>query len=113
MNEVFYLNHTEPNASCFQALRDIILRVSEEMSESKKYGMPCFVFKNKALCYLWADKKTNEPYVLFVDGDLLNHPALESGDRKRMKILRINPTKDIDVLLLGELLMLSLSERNQ
>lgn len=111
MNEVFYLNHSEPNASCFQALRDIILRVSEEMSESKKYGMPCFVYKNKALCYLWSDKKTNEPYVLFVDGDLLDHPALESGDRKRMKILRINPNTDIDILTVTEVVSASISLR--
>ncbi len=111
MNEVFYLNHSEPNASCFQALRDIILRVSEDVSESKKYGMPCFVYKNKALCYLWSDKKTNEPYILFVDGDLLDHPDLESGDRKRMKILRINPNTDIDILTVTEVVSASISLR--
>lgn len=113
MLDQFYIQHSEPNASCFLALRDIILRYDEAISETKKYGMPCFVYKNKALCYFWSDKKTNEPYILFVDGTLLDHSALETGDRKRMKILRIDPTKDIDVSLLGELFILSLSARNQ
>ncbi len=46
-------------------------------------------------CYLWVDKKTNEPYVLFVEGKHIDHPRLEAGNRARMKILRINPNEDI------------------
>jgi hypothetical protein len=111
MLDQFYIQHSEPNASCFLALRDIILRYDEAISETKKYGMPCFVYKNKALCYLWSDKKTNEPYILLVDGNLLDHPALESGDRKRMKILRINPNTDIDILTVTEVVSASISLR--
>ena len=46
-------------------------------------------------CYLWTDKKTAEPYILFVEGNHLNHSKLETGNRSRMKIFRVNPTKDI------------------
>ena len=59
-------------------------------------------------CYLWTDKKTNEPYILFVEGKHLKHPALEQGNRSRMKIFIINPNKDIPIdtikLLLNEAL---------
>lgn len=91
----FYLNKTEPHRSCFLALRDIILRQDVHVNETRKYGMPCFCFKNKMFCYLWSDKKTHEPYILMVEGKHLNHPELEVGDRARMKIFRIDPEKDI------------------
>ncbi len=52
------------------------------------------------MCYLWRDKKSNEPYILMVEGKHLHHPKLEKGDRKRMKILRIDPNKDIDIELI-------------
>lgn len=55
-------------------------------------------------CYLWTDSKTKEPYILFVEGKLLNHPELEAGNRSRMKILRINPTEDLPVNLIESLL---------
>jgi hypothetical protein len=46
-------------------------------------------------CYLWTDKKTNEPYILLVEGKYLDHPELEGGNRSRMKIFRINPRKNL------------------
>lgn len=97
MNETdnFYLNKEEPNKSCLLTLRSIILNMDENISETKKYGMPCFCFKQKMFCYLWTDKKTAEPYMLFVEGKHLNHPKLEEGNRSRMKIFRVNPIKDI------------------
>lgn len=93
----YYLNLDEPNKSCLLALRDIILQYNELITETKKYNMPCFIYKKKAFCYLWTDKKTNEPYILFVDGNKLNHPELEVGNRSRMKILKINPIQDIPI----------------
>jgi hypothetical protein len=93
----FYLNKQEPNKSCLLTLRTIILNIDENISETKKYGMPCFCYKKKMCYYLWVDKKTNEPYILFVEGKYLNHPKLETGKRSRMKIFRINPTKDIPI----------------
>lgn len=93
----FYLNNDEPNQSCLLALRSIILNQDENISETTKYGMPCFCFKSKIFCYLWVDKKTNEPYILMVEGKYLDHPALEKGDRSRMKILRINANEDLPI----------------
>jgi hypothetical protein len=106
----FYLNKEEPSKSCLLALRDIILEQDEHVTETQKYGMPCFCYKKKMFCYLWTDKKTHEPYILFVEGKHLKYPSLEVGSRSRMKILRVNPENDLPLaqirLLLKEALNL-------
>lgn len=91
----YYLNKQEPVKSCLLSLRSIILQQDVDVTETRKYGMPCFCYKNMAFCYLWTDKKTNEPYVLFVEGKYLEAPELEEGNRSRMKIFRVNPNADI------------------
>jgi len=91
----YYLNKEEPNKSCLLALRSIILEQDPNVSETQKYGMPCFCYKKKMFCYLWTDKKTDEPYILMVEGKYLHHPDLEEGSRSRMKIFRVNAKKDL------------------
>jgi hypothetical protein len=91
----FYLKKEEPSKSCLLALRHILLELDEAVTETTKYGMPCFCFQSKMFCYLWTDKKTLHPYLLFVEGKHLDHPQLEQGARSRMKIFRINPSEDI------------------
>ncbi len=95
--EQFYLKQEEPNRSCLLAMRQWVLQHYPHFTETRKYGMPCFCYYNKACCYLWTDKKTNEPYILMVEGNYLKHSQLESGDRARMKILRINPNNDLPI----------------
>lgn len=93
----YYLNKEEPPKSSLLALRSIILNMDKDVSETVKYEMPCFCYKKKMFCYLWTDKKTGEPYILMVEGKLLNHPELEQGSRSRMKILRIDPNEDLPI----------------
>jgi hypothetical protein len=93
----FYLNKDEPNKSCLLALRSIILDQDTNVTETQKWGMPCFCYKKKVFCYLWTDKKKNEPYILMVEGKYLDHPALIEGNRSRMKIFSINPNKDLPI----------------
>ncbi len=93
----FYLDKEEPNKSCLLALRKIILEQDIHVNETRKYGMPCFCYKKKMFCYLWTDKKSDEPYILMVEGKHLHHPQLEEGNRSRMKIFRVNPAKDLPV----------------
>ena len=95
--DFYYLQKTEPNKSCLLALRAMILKQDDNTTETMKYGMPCFCYKKKMFCYLWTDKKTDEPYILMVEGRYLDHPKLEEGSRSRMKIFRINPKKDLPV----------------
>ncbi|WP_047246882.1 DUF1801 domain-containing protein [Maribacter thermophilus] len=102
-DEAFYLNQAEPNRSCLLAIRSMIIKMNSNISETKKYGMPCFCFKKKAFCYLWIDKKTNEPYILFVDGKHIEHTKLEAGNRSKMKIFRLDPNKDLPMKTLESL----------
>lgn len=100
----WYLTKQEPVKSCLLALRSLILNQDSNLTETWKYKMPCFCFKQKQFCYLWIDKKTHEPYILMVDGKLLKHPALEQGGRLRMKIFRVNTTKDLPVKTIKQIL---------
>ncbi|MCG8318227.1 MAG: DUF1801 domain-containing protein [Cytophagales bacterium] len=93
----YYEDQEEPNKSCLLALRSIILGQDRDVTETRKWGMPCFCYRKKMFCYLWTDKKTDQPYMLFVEGKYLDHPALEIGKRTRMKIFRINPNKDLPI----------------
>lgn len=102
--EDFYLVQEEPTKGCLLALRRIILGQDEQVSETRKYGMPCFCYKKKVFCYLWTDKKTKAPYVLFVEGKHLDYPDLEAGTRSRMKIFRVDPLQDLPVKAIGPLL---------
>lgn len=108
--DVYYFNKSEPNRGCLLALRQLILAHDEAISETRKWGMPCFCYKNKPCCYLWTAKKTDEPYLLMVEGKHLKHPALEIGNRSKMKILSVNPNKDLPIdvitLILDEALAL-------
>lgn len=104
----YYLNKEEPNKSCLFALRDIILNQDINITEMQKWGMPCFCYKKKMFCYLWIDKKTDKPYILMVEGKYLDHPDLEEGNRTRMKILRINPNKDLPIKIIESILQKAL-----
>ena len=93
----YYLNKAEPTQSCLLALRTIILQQDPNITETQKYGMPCFCYKKKICCYLWTDKKNNHPYLLMVEGKHLVHPELEAGKRSRMKVFSVDPNKDLPI----------------
>nr|WP_121270132.1 DUF1801 domain-containing protein [Pedobacter schmidteae] len=105
----YYLNKEEPNKSCLLALRHIILDQDTNVTETLKWGMPCFCYKKKMFCYLWTDKKTEEPYILMVEGKYLDHPELEEGNRSRMKIFRINPNRDLPMKKIEKILQQALN----
>jgi len=107
-NDNFYLNQEEPNKSCLLAMRHIVLYLDAAISETTKYGMPCFCYKHRAFCYLWIAKKSKEPYFLMVEGKHLQHPALEMGERSRMKILRIDAHKDLPITTIHSVLLQAL-----
>jgi hypothetical protein len=104
----YYLDKEEPHKSCLLALRSIILEQDTNITETQKWGMPCFCYKKKMFCYLWTDKKTSEPYMLMVEGKYLNHPGLEQGNRSRMKIFRVDSNKDLPLKKIKGLLQKAL-----
>ena len=105
----YYLTKEEPVRGCLLALRYIILNQDKNMTETQKWGMPCFCFKQKIVCFLWTDKKTDEPYILFAEGKYLEHTELEAGHRSRMKILRLNPNLDLPKVTIENILQQALA----
>ncbi len=99
----FYLDREEPLRSALLGLRDIIMDLDPTIQTAWKYGSPFFMYEGKNLCYLWIDKHTHHPYIGLIDGGLIEHPLLERGDRKRMKILPINPEKDFPIEAIQEI----------
>lgn len=106
--ENFYITQPEPRKSVFMLLRKHIPTLHEGITPEWKYKLPFFYLNGKMFCYLWYDKKTGAPYIGVCDGKWIDHPALEMQDRKRMKILRIDPDQDIDVAVIDEVLGLAI-----
>ncbi|MGB1294374.1 MAG: DUF1801 domain-containing protein [Flavobacteriales bacterium] len=104
MNEIelFFERQPEPNKSTYLSLRDYILSLSDNMTCEWKYGLPYFYFKGKMFCYFWKDKITQEPYIGVARGKLIEHQILESGNRKLVKIIRIDPEKDFPINEMNE-----------
>ena len=102
--EDFYLQQEEPDRGCLMALRDLILRLDTNITPEWKYKLPFFYYKGKMLCYFWIHKKHKQPYIGFVDGGLINHPDLLQEKRARMKILLVDPNKDINILTITEIM---------
>ena len=105
----FYAAKPEPMKSCLYALSEIILKQDEHITTTLKYGMPFFMYKGKMFCYLWVDKKMNEPYMGIVEGGLVNHPLLIQGKRARMKIIQFNASKDLQIKTINGILTQALN----
>ena len=63
-----------------------------------------FCYKGKMFCYLWVHKKYGQPYLGIVEGKRINHPDLIIGKRARMKILLLDPDKDISIKKINTIL---------
>jgi len=100
----FYLRQEEPTKSCFLALRDIILKHNQDITAEWKYQLPFFYFKGKMMCYLWFHKKYRQPYIGFVNGNLLNDRELLQEKRAKMKILLINQNNDLPIEKINSIL---------
>jgi hypothetical protein len=91
----YFLHQEEPTKSCLLFLRQFILQKDSHITEAWKYGMPFYCYNGKMFCYLWVHKKYHQPYIGIVEGNRINHPDLLVEKRARMKILLIDPTKDL------------------
>lgn len=91
----YFLQKEEPVKGYLLALRKIILDCDEHITEAWKYGMPFYCYNGKMFCYLWTHKKYGQPYIGIVEGKRINHPRLIIEKRARMKIMLLDPGKDI------------------
>lgn len=108
----YFLNHDLDISNCLQFLRTYIPKINLLLVEEWKYGMPFFSYKGKNILYLWVHKKLKQPYIGFVDGDLLNHPKLIIEKRKKMKILLVNHIKDLEIDEIFEIVSRAIKVRN-
>ncbi len=106
--DAYYISQEEPTKSCLLALRNHILNLNEEMSETWTHKMPMFRYKGKLFAYLWIDKKTYKPYVGIYKGIDVDHPELILGNRNKMKIMNIDPEKDLPVKTLNTIFDMAL-----
>lgn len=104
LSESVLLKHDEPQRSCLLALYKIIADFESQLEVSVKYGMPCFSLMKRPFCYLWKEKDSGWPYILFVDGLLLSNKNLEQGSRAKMKIYKVDPEADLPISVIHEIL---------
>lgn len=107
----YFLKNKEPVRGCLNFLRGYILNLGPEVSESWRYGMPFYYYKDKMFCYLWTHKKLKLPYIGFVDGKLMEHPDLLLENRAKMKILLIDPFGDLPVETINSVFEMALGLR--
>ena len=107
--DTYFFEKEEPLKSCLLYLRQHILKQDPLISETMKYGMPFYCYKGKMFCYLWIHKKHLHPYIGIVEGAKIDHPDLLQEKRARMKILLVDPTKDIPVRKISTILKLALA----
>lgn len=100
----FYLQQPEAYGACLMVVRDLILSLDPAIHQEWSYGMPFFSWNKKRFCYVWVHRKYRQPYVGFVEGYRLQHPALLQEDRKRMKIMLLDPEQDLPVAALQAVL---------
>jgi hypothetical protein len=100
----FFQRQEEPVKGCLLFMRDYILKMDAGITEAWKYKMPMYCYHGKMFCYLWNHKKYHQPYLGIVEGAKNHHPDLIQEKRARMKILLLDPTKDIPVRKVGAIL---------
>lgn len=93
--ENFYLQQDEPTKGTLLALRKIILRLDNNITNVWKYKMPFFCYKGKMFCYIWFHKKYKQPYIGIVEGNRFDESYLLQEKRSRMKIMLLDPSKDL------------------
>jgi len=106
--DLFYLQQEEPIKGCLLFLRQHILNFDKNITEAWKYRMPFFCYKGKMFCYLWTHKKNNLPYIGFVEGRKIDHPALIIEDRARMKIMLLDPNTDLPLETIDTILKMGI-----
>lgn len=109
----FYLDKKEPIRACLLALRDLIAGFDTNITKEWKFNFPFFYYKGKMLCYLRIDKQTQLPYIGFVDGNLIKDDELIQGDRAKMKILLIDPTIDLPIRRIKDILAQAINVQNK
>lgn len=111
--DAWFERQEEPAKGCLLALRHLILNFNPVLTEAWKYGMPFYCYEDKMILYLWTRKNVLKPYIGFVDGKLMKHPALIQEKRARMKIALFEPERDLPVKKIQQLLKEAIKVRKE
>jgi hypothetical protein len=104
----FFLSKDEPVKSCLIFLREFILDYDKNITEAWKYKMPFYYYKGERICYLWVNKRTQQPYIGIVEGRKIEHPLLIIEKRSRMKVMPLDASEDIPVKTITEILKMTI-----
>jgi hypothetical protein len=104
VTENYFFSLREPERSCLLYLREFILSANPDITESWKNHTPFYYYRKKWILFISYDPKDRSIYLSFVDGAKMKHSALISEGRKKMRILRIDASADIDTRILRELM---------
>ena len=99
--ENYFLKQPEPQQSCMLYLRKWL--IGQGFEEQFKYMTAMYYFKSKPFCYLSYSSKSDKLYVGFIKGYLMKHPKLEQEGRKQIKVIYLNPEKDLPIKTLHEI----------
>jgi len=102
--DLFYLQQEEPNKSCLSALRQHLLAFDKDITEAWKFNMPFFFYKGNRFCYFKIDRKRGIPYMGFNDGKWIDHPGLTFENRSRIRILMVDPAKELPMEIIDSIL---------
>ena len=103
--ENHFLKQPEPHRSCMLFLRKWLL--GQSLEEEFKYMTAMYYYKEKAFCYLTVSGKENKLYIGFIKGHLMKHPKLEKEGRKQIKVIYLNPEKDLPIKTLSEIVRMA------
>lgn len=101
--EQFYEKQPAELREVYLALKKLILSQDHDITPEWRYKLPFFYYKGKMLCYFWFHKKLKQPYISFMDANLLLDQRLLMEDRKRAGILLINTQEDLPVETISEI----------
>lgn len=103
--DLYFESLPEPNAGCLQAIRAYILAIHPDITEEWKYKMPFYYYRKKMFCYIRVMNGTNMPYIGIANGHAIQHVSLIQEDRKRMKVLPLDPSKDLPLKTIDDILL--------
>jgi len=109
--DAWFMDKDEPDKSCLAFMRSHILKQDDGITEEWKYSMPFYCYRGKMFCYLWIHKKFRQPYLGIVDGNHMHHPDLLQEKRSRMKLLLLDPAKDLPLRKINAVLKEALALR--
>ncbi len=100
----FYLQQEEPMRGCLLAMKALILKHNNEITNVWKYRLPFFCYQDKMLCYIWFHKKFKKPYLGFYNGFLIDDEELLTEKRSRIKIFLFDENEDLPIEKINRIL---------